>query len=49
MNNFTIKHTQIAKGIAILLMLYHHLFVMPDRIRSEYFSVLNTFVAVWGG
>ena len=40
---FTRQHTDIAKGIAILLMLYHHLFVLQERIHCEYFSVLNIF------
>lgn len=29
---FTKEHTKIAKGIAIILMLTHHLFAFPDRI-----------------
>lgn len=39
--DFNKTHTQIAKGIAILLMMYHHLFVLPQRIQCDYFSVLN--------
>lgn len=42
-NNFTKQHTLIAKGIAILLMVYHHLFVLPERLGSQYFSVINFF------
>lgn len=43
MDKFSIKHTQIAKGVAIMLMMYHHLFVAPEKIYYEYFSVLNIF------
>lgn len=40
---FTKEHTQIAKGIAILLMLAHHLFAFPDRIHVDlgYISILS--------
>ncbi len=38
---FTLVHTQIAKGTAILLMVYHHLFVFPDRLGYNYTSVIN--------
>ena len=41
MTTFTKRHTQIAKGVAILLMLYHHLFVIPERISVEHFSLLD--------
>lgn len=41
--SFTIKHTQIAKGIAILLMVYHHLFVIPERLNCAYFALPNVF------
>lgn len=44
MGNFSIKHTQIAKGIAILLMIYHHLFIFAERIHCQYLSVLNVFL-----
>ena len=40
-NEFTLGHTQIAKGIAILLMVYHHLFVIPERLNYNYLSVVN--------
>ena len=33
--NFTKEHTKIAKGVAILLMLTHHLFAFPDRIHLD--------------
>ena len=41
--NFTKKHTQIAKEVAILLMLAHHLFAFPARIYVEqgYISMLS--------
>lgn len=41
--NFTKEHTKIAKGVAILLMLTHHLFAFPDRIHIEasYLSILS--------
>jgi hypothetical protein len=38
---FTRIHTQIAKGIAILLMVYHHLFVFPENLEYNYISVIN--------
>ena len=38
---FTQIHTQIAKGTAILLMVYHHLFVLPERLGYNYTSVIN--------
>lgn len=38
---FTKEHTKIAKGIAILLMVYHHLFVIPERLNNNYVSVIN--------
>lgn len=38
---FTKVHTQIAKGIAILLMVYHHLFVLPERLDNNFISVIN--------
>lgn len=40
---FTKKHTQIAKGAAILFMVYHHLFVLPERMGNNYISVINLF------
>ena len=40
-HSFTREHTQIAKGIAILLMVYHHLFVEPARLGGKYISVIN--------
>ncbi len=42
-NTFSKNHTQIAKGIAIMLMMYYHLFAFQARIHCEYFSVLNVF------
>jgi hypothetical protein len=40
------RQSSILYGIAILLMLYHHLFCIPTRLNTEYFSVLNS---IWGG
>ncbi len=40
-NSFSKQHTKIAKGIAALLMMYHHLFVIPERLNNNYISVLN--------
>lgn len=41
-NAFTKDHTEVAKGIAIILMLTHHLFAFPDRIKiGEYISILE--------
>ena len=40
---FIKKHTQIAKGEAILFMVYHHLFVLPERMGNNYISVINLF------
>lgn len=39
--SFTKEHTQIAKGIAILFMVYHHLFVIPERLNNEYINLLD--------
>ncbi|MGH4139638.1 acyltransferase family protein [Clostridium sp.] len=39
---FTKAHTQIAKGVAITLMMFHHLFRFPDRIQDvSYISILS--------
>lgn len=40
---FTKAHTQIAKGIAILLMICHHLFAFPDRLSNVNFSSIIPF------
>ena len=37
----TKKHTQMLYGIAIAMMLYHHLFCIPSRLNCNYFSVLG--------
>lgn len=39
--NFTKKHTQMTKGIAIILMLIHHLFAYPDRLKYQYIGFLK--------
>lgn len=51
---FTKGHTQIAKGVAITLMMIHHLFAFPDRIQSvSYISIIpfgnNNFEFLLGG
>lgn len=39
---FTIKDSQIAKGIAILLMVIHHLFYYPERLHGvSYISLMS--------
>lgn len=35
------KESSIIQGIAVMLMVYHHLFGFPDRIVSEYVIVSN--------
>lgn len=51
---FTKEDTKVIKGIAIVLMMYHHLFAFPDRI-SEQISYFSTFslngntIAYWIG
>ncbi len=34
---FETKHTHIAKGVAILLMVWHHLFRYPERIATQHY------------
>ena len=42
-NGLTKKDSALIYGIAILMMIYHHLFSNPQRLGStEYFSILNT-------
>lgn len=40
---FTKDDTKVIKGIAIILMMYHHLFAFPDRIAEQviYFSMFD--------
>lgn len=47
---FTKQHTLLAKGIAIILMLVHHLFAFPDRIRFPYigFFHIEQYIAEFG-
>ena len=33
--------SKILYGLAILLMIYHHLFVMPERLNNNYISILD--------
>lgn len=37
-NELSIMDTTIAKGIAIVLMLIHHLFAFPDRLQIDILS-----------
>lgn len=41
--NFSRNDTKVIKGVAICLMLYHHLFAFPDRIAQDlvYFSAFD--------
>lgn len=42
--HFTKSHTQLAKGIAIILMVIHHLFRFPDRLHNvSYISIIPFF------
>lgn len=42
-NGLTKKDSALIYGIAILMMIYHHLFSLPQRLGDvTYFSVLNT-------
>ncbi len=42
MKTFTREDTKFIKGIAIILMYYHHLFCFPERIgNAEYFSLFS--------
>ena len=34
MENFSARDTKICKGIAILMMLFHHMFLSPDRYKN---------------
>lgn len=37
----TKQHTQMLYGVAILMMIYHHLFLDPTRLSVKYFSLLS--------
>lgn len=41
--NFSERDTKVVKGIAIILMIYHHLFTFPERIPEEmsFISLFN--------
>lgn len=46
-NGLNKKDSTLIYGIAILMMIYHHLFAIPEKLGStDYFSVLNS---VFGG
>ncbi|MGR6127812.1 acyltransferase family protein [Paenibacillus sp. SER-28] len=38
-----LAETNIAKGIAVILLLIHHLFAFPDRLKYEYVSLFSLF------
>lgn len=52
-NKFQKEHTLAVKGVAILLMLWHHLFTFPDRIVAgsyhSYFSFRDNTIEFWIG
>ena len=37
----SLKKSKILYGIAVLMMVYHHMFCIPERLNCEYYSVLN--------
>jgi len=51
---FSRRDTKVIKGIAIILMLYHHLFAFPDRIPkgvlyTSLFTIAGNTIAYWIG
>ncbi|MGO4950247.1 acyltransferase family protein [Paenibacillus sp. DRB1-1] len=38
-----LEETNIAKGIAVILLLIHHLFAFPDRLKYDYVSLFSLF------
>lgn len=38
-----LAETNIAKGIAVILLLIHHLFAFPDRLKYDYVSLFSLF------
>ena len=40
-NGITKKDSKFLYGVAIILMIYHHLFCIPSRLQYPYFSVLD--------
>lgn len=40
-NGITKQHSAFLYGIAIIFMIYHHLYCIPSRIQYPYFSVLD--------
>ena len=47
----TREQSAILRGIAILMMIYHHVFATPEIYELEYFSVLQfggVNVELWG-
>ena len=39
---FTKDDTKVVKAIAVMLMLYHHLFGFPERIYNNYINLIPT-------
>ena len=37
----SLNKSKILYGIAIFMMVYHHMFCIPERLQCEYFSMLN--------
>lgn len=35
----TKEHSKILYGLAIIMMLYHHLFCIPSRLNCDYLAV----------
>jgi hypothetical protein len=42
-NELTLVETNIAKGVAVLLLLVHHLFSFPERLKYDYISLFTLF------
>ena len=40
-NGITKEQSKMIQGLAIIMMLYHHLFATPEIFGIEYFSLLN--------
>ncbi|MFL8711509.1 acyltransferase family protein [Clostridioides sp. GD02377] len=51
---FSTKDTKVVKGIAIMLMIYHHLFTFPDRMPNNVlpislFTIAGNTISYWIG
>lgn len=40
-NGLTKEHSKMLYGVAIVLMVVHHLFCLPQRLNCEYYSILG--------